>query len=118
MAATVTKPAGEPRADDARALRLRIRSIALTGNYATGGETITAGQVGLKRITFVTPTNVLIGGVAGTLCSISIAADRQSFTIKQSEDAAGAAGTPVGQEKTNAEAYVANSVVDVLIIGS
>jgi hypothetical protein len=33
------------------------------------------------------------------------------------EDAAGAAGTPFGQEKTNAEAYIANSKLDVLFIG-
>lgn len=117
MAVAISKPAGETRADDVRALRFRVRDLTLSGNYATGGETVTAQQVGLKRIVYVTPMNVLIGGVAGTLASFSIASTNTSFTVKQSEDAAGVAGAVIGQEKTNAEAYVADSVIRVLIVG-
>ena len=122
MAFAISRPtSGGNRADDVRALRFRVRDITFSGNYATGGETIPAVSFGLKAILFIAPINgvtgVDAGGVTGTLPTFNIAVNGTSVVVRQLEDAAGAAGTPLGQEKTNAEAYVANSVHRVLIIG-
>jgi len=119
VAVTVTRPSGR-RADDVRALRWRFRSIAFSGNYVTGGEAITAQSLSLKRILGVVMLDSIIGDpatVTGVAPKLIISADGRTLTIKSMEDAAGAAGVPVYQEKTNAEAYLANSKLDVLIIG-
>jgi hypothetical protein len=119
MAVALTRPSGR-RADDVRALRFRFRSLAFSGNYATGGETITAASVGLKRILAVVPLDLMTraaNGVTGVWPVFDIVSPGTSVVIRMLEDAAGAAGTPFGQEKTNAEAYIANSKLDVLFIG-
>lgn len=118
MAVALTKPTS--RADDTRALKRRLRRLTFSGNYATGGETITAAQLGLSRIVAVNPMNAVVrgpAGVTGTIPVLDIASDQKSVTVRQLEDAAGASGTTVGAEKTNAEAYVANSFLDVEFIG-
>lgn len=118
MAVTVTRPL--VRSDDVRALRFRHRRLSFSGNYATGGETITANQLGLNRIYGILMLDSLIraaAGVTGVEPVIDIAADRKSVVIRALEDAAGAAGTPLGQEKTNAEAYIASSILDIIAIG-
>lgn len=38
------------RADDIRALRIKVRNLALGGTYAAGGLTVTANQLGLSRV--------------------------------------------------------------------
>lgn len=119
MAVTITRPSGR-RADDVRALRFRYRLLSFSGNYATGGETINASDVNLRRILGVLPLDSLIraaNGVTGVKPVIDVAADGRSMVIRSLEDAAGAAGTPFGQEKTNAEAYIASSRLPVLIVG-
>jgi hypothetical protein len=119
MAVALTRPSGR-RADDVRALRFRFRSLAFSGNYATGGETITAASVGLKRILAVVPLDLMVraaSGVTGVWPVFDISSTGTSVVVRSLEDAAGAAGSPFGQEKTNAEAYIANSKLDVLFIG-
>lgn len=120
MAVTISRPSGR-RADDVRALRFRFRTLTFSGNYATGGETITAKALGLKRILMVIPGNVLVrpaNDVAnGVLPAFDLNSDGTTLTVRALEDAAGAAGTAVGQEKTNAEAYTAGSRLDVVFIG-
>ena len=122
MAVALSRTSGR-RADDVRALRFRFRTLTFSGNYATGGEVITgrgAGGPGLNRILAVIPLDSLIrapSGVTGVVPVIDVSSDGATVTIRALEDAAGAAGTPVGQEKTNAEAYIANSKLDVLFIG-
>jgi hypothetical protein len=119
MAVTISRPSGR-RADDVRALRFRFRRLDFSGNYATGGETVTARSLGLSRVLYVTPQDPLTAapnGVTGTVPKFEIAADGKSFLVRQVEDAAGAAGTPVGQEKTNGEAYIASSYLNLLIVG-
>lgn len=119
MAVTITRPSGR-RADDVRALRFRYRLLSFSGNYATGGETVQAASVGLKRILGVIPLDNLIradAGATGVLPVFDVASDGRSVTILSLEDAAGAAGTTLGQQKTNAEAYVANSRLPVLFVG-
>lgn len=119
MAVAISRPAGR-RSDDVRALRFRFRTLSFSGNYATGGETITAVSVGLKRILAVVPVDSMIraaNGVTGVLPVFDVASNGTSVVIRALEDAAGAAGTTLGQEKTNAEAYIASSKLDVVFIG-
>lgn len=119
MAVTVSRPSGR-RADDTRALKSRFRTLTFTGNYATGGEVITARALGFYRILGIRMLDSVIGDpatVTGVVPKIIISADGRTVTIKAMEDAAGAAGAAVFQEKTNAEAYLANSKLDVEIIG-
>lgn len=119
MATTVSRPSGR-RADDVRALRFRFRSLAFSGNYATGGETVQAAAVGLKRILGVVALDHLVraaNGVTGVIPVFDVAADGRSVVIRMLEDAGGVTGTPIGAEKTNAEAYIASSELDVLFIG-
>lgn len=119
MAVSVTRVSGR-RADDVRALQMLVRTLSFTGNYATGGETITAKSLGLFRILGVVPLDSLIAapnGVTGVQPKIDVAADGKTVVIRALEDAAGAAGATIGVEKNNAEAYVASSKLDVLVIG-
>lgn len=119
MAVAVSRPSGR-RADDIRALRLRFRTLTFSGNYATGGEVMTSRSLGFYRVLGVIALDSVIGdpaAVSGVIPKIIVAADGRTVTIKSGEDAAGAAGTVVYQEKTNAEAYVANSKLDVIIVG-
>ena len=118
MANSVTKPL--VRSDDLRALRFRHRRIALSGTYSTGGENIVASKFGLNRIYAILPLQAIVGAanaVTGELPKFDIAADRKSVNLRLIEDAAGVAGSTLGAEKTNAEAYVANSILDVLVLG-
>lgn len=119
MAVAPSRPSGR-RADDVRALRFRFRTLTFSGNYATGGETLTAQSVGLKRILGVVPLDLMLraaAGITGVWPVFDVAADGRSVVIRALEDSAGAAGTPFGQEKTNAEAYIASSKLDVIIVG-
>lgn len=125
MAIALSRPSGR-RSDDVRALRFRFRLITFSGNYATGGETLALNgasktpNVGLSRILAVVPLDSMAraaNGVTGNPVTIDVAADGKSVVFRLLEDAAGAAGTAVGQEKTNAEAYIASQVLPVLLIG-
>ena len=106
MAVTISRPSGR-RADDVRALRFRFRQLTFSGNYATGGA-LTLGNV------LVRPAADTANGV---LPVFDLSSDGTSLTIRMLEDAAGAAGVAIGQEKTNAEAYTAGSRLDVVFIG-
>jgi len=123
MTVAISRPAtsGASRSDDVRALKFRVRDLTFTGNYATGGETVTAASLGLSAILYCVPMNAITGvddgGINGTVATFNIATNGTSVVIRQLEDAAGAAGTVVGQEKTNAEAYIAKSVHRVLFVG-
>lgn len=127
MPITLTRPSGR-RSDDIRALKIRHRLITFTGNYPGGGELIDvrAGSatktpnLGMNRILAIVPLDSLIAapnGITGVVPKIDVAADGKTATIRALEDAAGAAGTPVGVEKNAAEAYIASSQLNVLIIG-
>lgn len=119
MAVAVSRPSGR-RADDVNALRLRYRLLSFSGNYATGGETVTARSVGLSRILGVIALDSLIraaDGVTGIEPVFDVSSDGRQVVIRGLEDAAGAAGATVGQEKTNAEAYIASSRLPVLFVG-
>lgn len=119
MPVAVSRPSGR-RADDVRALRFRFKTLTFSGNYTTGGETITAKSVGLFRILGVVPLDSLIrapAGVTGIQPVFDISSDGKTLTVRALEDAAGVAGAPIGQEKNTAEAYIASSKLDVLFVG-
>lgn len=119
MAVATSRPSGR-RSEDVRSLRFRFRTLTFSGNYATGGESFTAKQFSLIRVLGVIPLDSVIAapnGATGVLPKIDVASDGRTFTIRALEDAAGAAGAPVGAEKNNAEAYIANSKLDVLLVG-
>ncbi len=101
--------------------RIRVYDLAFGGTYATGGETVTASSLGLRKIHWVTPMNPITIGTTlangGTLPVFTISASGTSVAIAQLEDAAGTVGLPIGQEKTNAEAYVANATLRCVFIG-
>lgn len=120
MAVTVSRPSGK-RLDDVRSLRFRFRTLAFSGNYATGGESITAQAVGMKQVYAVIPLDTMVRAAAGTTGVqpvFDIASDFRSFTVRMLEDAAGVAGATIGVEKNNAEAYIAGSQINVLVLGS
>lgn len=125
MAVATSRPSGR-RSDDVRALRFRFRTVTFSGNYPTGGETIQAKDLSLKRILAVIPLNSLIrasaGAVTGSLPVFDIVASSGgsaggALTIRHLRDAAGAANSTVGAELTNGTAYPAGSSIDIMVIG-
>lgn len=120
MAIAFSRPSGR-RAEDVRALRFRFRTITFSGTYTTAtGEAFTAKQVSMERILGVIPLSPLImdpAGFTGVMPVFTVAADGRTVRISALEDAAGAAQSTFGVQKDNAEAYVANSAINVLIIG-
>ena len=97
--------------------RIKTRKLVFSGNYATGGESITAASLGLRTI-----DNVLSpGGVAhstdlatSNAVAFKVADDHKSVTVVHYE--AAAANTALA-EKTNAEAHATGSTVRITVIG-
>lgn len=119
MPVTITRPSGR-RADGVSALRWRFRTLTFTGNYPGSGEVLTSRSLGFYRILGIVMLDSVIGDpatVTGVVPKLIVSSDGRTVTIKTMEDAAGAAGAPVFQEKNAAEAYLANSKLDVLIVG-
>ena len=97
--------------------RIRVFNVVFSGNYATGGETVTASTLGLRRI-----DQVILNGNLATSTDLATAnpvgcvlnAAGTSFTLTQYEGSA--AGTALS-EKTNAEAYATGSNIDITVVG-
>lgn len=118
---TVTKPSDVKGAWKVGNRQGHIRDISIdTGNYATGGFTVTASQLGVKHIDIVLPESVATSGTAGATANpvgIRYASDGTSITVQLYElGGTGAAGDPLA-EKTNAEAVAANFTFRVLTFG-
>jgi hypothetical protein len=115
---TITKPTGVQDTTFGNK-KIKVRDITFnTGTYVTGGNTILASDVGLKRIDFVSVgTMGMTGGTSGATINwigITYAAGGTSITVQQYESAA--TGLP-GLEKTSSEATVANATWRVAIWG-
>lgn len=98
--------------------KFRTRNISAdTGTYATGGFTVTAGDLGLKRIDVVLAGNATSGTAGATASPIGVIynAGGTSVTIQVYE--AAATGL-VLLEKTNAEAHESNWTIRVFAVGS
>lgn len=96
--------------------RVKIRTLTFSSTYATGGETITAASLGLKRV-----YQVLGGGIATSTdlatanpVAYTINTAGTSVTVLQYEGSA--AGTAIS-EKTNSEAYATGSNCRTTFIG-
>lgn len=97
--------------------RSRTYDLVFSGNYATGGETITAASVGLRAIEQVISNgNVALSTDLATANPVgfTIASNKQSVVVTQYEGSA--AGTALS-EKTNAEVYATGSNLRVTFIG-
>lgn len=115
---TFTKPTGV-RDGVPGARKSVIRDITLdTGTYVTGGFTVLASSVGLKRIDIVNfGTQVMTNGTAGATgnpIGVTYASGGTSCTFYEYESTA--AGTAFG-EKTGAEANAANCTFRVEFVG-
>lgn len=100
--------------------RHRVRTLTFSGNYATGGETINATDVGLRVIEQVQLTGQVAAAstpTSGVVLSAIISSTGGSVVIRSYElGGTGAAGDPLA-EKTNAEAYVTGQNVRATFIG-
>jgi hypothetical protein len=92
--------------------RIVIADIVFSGNYATGGEAITAANLGLTRIDFLTaaPVSAADAGTTGTPV-------RYDYSTGKMQHFEGAASAAPLLEKDNAEAYVSGTKVRVMAVG-
>jgi hypothetical protein len=113
MAIAVTKPTPNPDYIDGNK-KVRVRTLTFSGNYATGGESFTPTNAGMKQFDQV----IVHGGVAAaadmaTAIPVFYNFATQKFTFYEGSTA----GTALG-EKTNAEAYPTGCLVRVTLIGN
>lgn len=116
VVATLTRPSyGLTKVRSYRDAHLRVNIFDLTldtGTYSSGGISLTAAQLGLKEIWFVTASaGVATTGTAGATGSpvgITFSTVGTSITVQLYEGSA--AGTAL-TEKTNAEAIEANFTI-------
>lgn len=115
ITASVSRPDGG-RADDIRAMKWRMRDVTLTGTYATGGFSVTAAALGLKRITYVVQAGMAPAADQATANEVSweLATNGTSVNFVLYENAA--AGSP-SAEKTNAEAPITGQVLHLVVVG-
>lgn len=95
--------------------RAGVYDIVFSGNYATGGEAVTAGLFGMNFIDAILaePALATDGGTAVVTAYRGTSAS--GGTIFSYESAA--TGLPL-LEKTNAEAYITGQTARVLVIGA
>src|SRR4051812_29279231 len=85
--------------------KLRVYDLVFSSTYATGGETLSASTVGLKKIDQIVPHgNLALSTDLATANPVGfkLATSGVSATVTQYEGSA--AGTALS-EKTNSEAY-------------
>src|SRR4051812_39797556 len=92
--------------------RAKIVDLTLSGNYATGGEALTARTLGFKKLEFV----CFNGPAVSTDLATSNPVSYDYSTAKLVSYESGASGT-ASAEKTNSEAYATGSHVRALCIG-
>lgn len=115
---TLTRPTGSPRGPSGSCKVVYRDMTADTGTYASGGITITAAQLGLKKIYYASiDGGVATTGTAGVTANplgITYATDGTSIVVWLYEGSA--AGTALSQ-KTNAEALETNFTVRLRVEG-
>jgi hypothetical protein len=93
--------------------KVKVKKLTFSGNYATGGEALTASDVGLKKVEQVIPH----GGVAAASdLATAIPVFYNHGTSKFVFYEGSAAGTALA-EKTNAEAYPTGCFLYATVIG-
>ena len=99
--------------------RLKVRDATFSGNYATGGETVNASDVGLRRIDQCFSQGFAAGSTptSGNPVGAIVASGGGSVVLRLYElGGTGAAGDPLA-EKTNAEAYISGQNMRLTFIG-
>ena len=111
MAVAITKVTGADHVSGNK--KVKVRDLVFSGNYATGGETVTAANVGLRKI----DEAMVHGGVAvASDLATAIGVFYNHATSKFTFYEGSAAGTALA-EKTNAEAYPTGCKVRVTFRG-
>jgi hypothetical protein len=96
---------------DARAVK--VRELTFSGNYATGGESVTAADVGLRRLDSVIPHGgVAVSSDLTTAIPIFYNHGTAKFVFYE-----GSAAATALTEKTNAEPYPTGCNARVTFIG-
>lgn len=95
--------------------RVGFYDVVFSGNYATGGEAVTAATFGLNNI------DAIYGAIAPataltTAVAVAYSPTSSSGGVLLSYEAA-AAGTPLS-EKTNGEAYITGQTARLMVIGN
>jgi hypothetical protein len=110
MAVAITRVTG---ADGVMGNKRRtVRDLVFSGNYATGGEALTAANLGLTRVETVTFHGQAKSTDAAT--STNVTYDYTNSKVLHYESGASGAAEA---EKTDAEAYPTGSNVRVTAIG-
>lgn len=115
---TVTRPT------DVRGCKMGNKTVlfrditADTGDYAAGGFTLTAAQLGLKHVDFCMVGSIATTGTAGATASpIGVTYVSAGTSVKfQLYETGTSADTPLNQK--GAEAYVANFTFRVMVVGN
>lgn len=92
--------------------RVRVLDLVFSGNYATGGESFTASDAGLKVIDFVDAYGVAVASDLATAIPVFYNHATSKFTFYEGS----AAGTALS-EKTNGEVYPTGCKLRVRAIG-
>lgn len=92
--------------------KVKVRDLTLSGNYATGGESLTAADVGLKKIFQVIPN----GSGSSTDLATGNNFSYDYATAKLVVYESGASGAAIA-EKTNGEAHATGLHVRCTFVG-
>lgn len=112
MAVTITAVAGAKHREGNK--RVGVFDLVFSGNYATGGESVTASSLGFHAVDEVrVHGGVAVAGNLASAHAISYDYPTSKFTFYSSAAVAGA----VLPEKTNAEAYPAGSKCRISVVG-
>jgi hypothetical protein len=84
--------------------RVKVRTLTFSSTYATGGESVTAANVGLKKIDEVIPHGMAMSTDLATGNMVGYDYANSKFVFFES----GSSGTAMA-EKTNSEAYPTGS---------
>lgn len=104
-----------PSADNTgfNGIRVKVRTLTFSGNYATGGEAVSTSDLGLRRIHAIIPC----GPAKSTDLATANPVGYDKATGKVVVYESGASGTALA-EKTNGEAHATGSNVLCVIIGN
>ncbi len=112
MAVTVTQVGRRTVFGDRR---VGIYVVEFSGNYATGGEAVTAASFGMNYIDAVFSDTAMASDEATAVVLGYEPTDASSGQILVYES--GAANAPLA-EKANAEAYITGQAARVMVIGA
>lgn len=91
--------------------RVGFYNVVFSGTYATGGEAVTAASFGLSDLEFIQSNpSVSTASTTGEIVAFN------SGTSKLQMFESGAANAPL-IEKQNAEAYVAGTNANIMVVG-